>query len=116
MVLLTTRSIYFKYHPNNFSLHPFSIQIVLDLDFDKEVVDPISPLSNPLSLQDSSELKQKIERLIKLNTVNGTTWRDWLDLRDSIKIGREQRYSDQQIIYHYTTDLSYLKELIKEKN
>ena len=35
-------------------------------------------------------------------------WRAWLAVRDACPIGREHRYSDEQIRYHYTKDLSVL--------
>jgi methylmalonic aciduria homocystinuria type C protein len=34
------------------------------------------------------------------------TWRDWLAVRDACPLGREFRYSDAQIEYHYTKDPS----------
>lgn len=38
----------------------------------------------------------------------GSDWRAWLAVRDACPIGREHRYSDEQIRYHYTKDLSSL--------
>jgi len=35
-------------------------------------------------------------------------WRAWLAVRDACNVGREHRYSDQQIAYHYTKDRSLL--------
>jgi methylmalonic aciduria homocystinuria type C protein len=35
-------------------------------------------------------------------------WRDWLAVRDACPVGREHRYSEQQIRYHYTKDRSVL--------
>ena len=35
-------------------------------------------------------------------------WADWLALRDRYGVGREHRYSDAQIRYHYTRDKSVL--------
>ena len=31
-----------------------------------------------------------------------STWRDWLAVRDACCVGREHRYSEDQIAYHYT--------------
>lgn len=33
---------------------------------------------------------------------NGGDWRAWLAVRDACAVGREFRYSDDQISYHYT--------------
>ena len=40
----------------------------------------------------------------------GTTddWRSWLAVRDACCVGREHRYSEDQIAYHYTKDLRLL--------
>lgn len=37
-------------------------------------------------------------------------WRDWLAVRDACPVGREHRYSDAQIAYHYTGDVKFLDE------
>lgn len=39
----------------------------------------------------------------------GDTWTLWLAVRDACPIGREHRYSDEQILYHYTNDRSALR-------
>lgn len=36
------------------------------------------------------------------------TWRDWLAVRDACPRGREHRYDDDQIEYHYTKNLASL--------
>lgn len=35
-------------------------------------------------------------------------WQDWLAVRDACHVGREHRYPDDQIAYHYTKDRSLL--------
>lgn len=35
-------------------------------------------------------------------------WRAWLATRDACPVGREHRYGEQQIAYHYTKDRQYL--------
>lgn len=37
------------------------------------------------------------------------TWRDWLAVRDACCVGREHRYADDQIEYHYTKSLDLLR-------
>lgn len=43
-------------------------------------------------------------------------WRHWLSIRDACPVGREYRYSDEQIRYHYTKDRSVLEKAIQGKN
>jgi methylmalonic aciduria homocystinuria type C protein len=38
----------------------------------------------------------------------GETWRLWLAVRDACPVGREHRYSDEQIAYHYRNDRAVL--------
>ncbi len=35
-------------------------------------------------------------------------WRRWLGVRDACQLGREYRYSDDQVAYHYSKDLAVL--------
>lgn len=37
------------------------------------------------------------------------SWRAWLAVRDACPVGRDHRYSDDQIGYHYTKDRSLLR-------
>ena len=39
----------------------------------------------------------------------GDAWRRWLAVRDACPLGREHRYSDEQIGYHYRGDRTVLK-------
>lgn len=39
-------------------------------------------------------------------------WRLWLSVRDACPVGREHRYSDDQIGYHYTKDRDRLKRAL----
>jgi len=47
---------------------------------------------------------QDAARIAQLN------WRDWLAMRDACPVGRAARYSNQQICYHYTKQLTVLRE------
>lgn len=38
-----------------------------------------------------------------------SSWRDWLAVRDACSVGKEYRYSDEQIEYHYTKSLDVLR-------
>jgi methylmalonic aciduria homocystinuria type C protein len=37
------------------------------------------------------------------------SWQAWLAVRDACSIGRDYRYSDDQVHYHYTKDRSRLR-------
>jgi methylmalonic aciduria homocystinuria type C protein len=37
------------------------------------------------------------------------TWRLWLAVRDACPVGRAHRYSEEQIVYHYTKDRTVLR-------
>ena len=43
------------------------------------------------------------------------SWKYWLKMRDAYDIGREYRYSDDQILYHYTTDTKVLDSIIERE-
>lgn len=38
-------------------------------------------------------------------------WQKWVRIRDACSIGREWRYSDDQIRYHYVADRALLRSL-----
>ena len=40
-------------------------------------------------------------------------WQRWLKVRDTCPIGREHRYGESQILYHYTQDLGVLRAAIE---
>lgn len=40
-------------------------------------------------------------------------WRLWLAVRDSCPLGREHRYDDDQIVYHYTKDPAVLRAAVR---
>ena len=39
-------------------------------------------------------------------------WRLWLAVRDACPLGREHRYDDDQLRYHYTKDVAALRSAI----
>jgi methylmalonic aciduria homocystinuria type C protein len=39
---------------------------------------------------------------------SGTDWRDWVGVRDACPVGRDHRYSEDQIRYHYIKDRAAL--------
>ena len=40
-------------------------------------------------------------------------WRAWLTVRDACPLGREHRYDDEQIRYHYTKDRTVLSRILR---
>ncbi|MBT3784604.1 hypothetical protein HOF92_06475 [bacterium] len=44
-----------------------------------------------------------------------STWREWLKVRDSCPLGKNHRFSEQQIEYHYTKNQSVLRELLSDQ-
>jgi cyanocobalamin reductase (cyanide-eliminating) / alkylcobalamin dealkylase len=42
------------------------------------------------------------------------TWKRFLEVRDACNIGREHRYCENQIGYHYTKDRKYIRAAIQE--
>ena len=62
-----------------------------------------TPLSNPSTNAIESQAAALFERLLQKGT-----WEEWLSLRDLYVVGREHRYSDEQIRYHYTRDKAVL--------
>lgn len=42
-------------------------------------------------------------------------WKYWLACRDAIPVGKEYRYSEEQILYHYTHDITVLEKLVMKK-
>jgi len=40
------------------------------------------------------------------------SWKRWLKVRDACPVGKEHRYSEEQILYHYTQDREILRRAI----
>ena len=55
-------------------------------------------------------MREKEEDSIK------THWRDWLRLRDVYDVGKEHRYTEAQIQYHYTHDKAVLAEALMRQD
>ena len=80
---------------------------------------PSAPLAHPCGGCDRG-CRPAFERA--LMTLDGApseenlraSWRAWLACRDSCPIGREHRYSDAQIRYHYTRSRDALSEAMTQ--
>jgi methylmalonic aciduria homocystinuria type C protein len=44
-----------------------------------------------------------------VNGIAVSNWHAWVDARDACPVGREHRFSDEQVAYHYTRDPRSLK-------
>jgi hypothetical protein len=48
-------------------------------------------------------------------TMKGDRYKDWIALRDVVDVGREFRFSENQLLYHYTKDLACLERASEDK-
>ena len=39
-------------------------------------------------------------------------WREWVALRDVVRLGRRYRFCEDQIKYHYTKDRAILRDML----
>ena len=67
-------------------------------------------VSNPSSNAIEVQAATLFDRLLQ----NQANWEEWLSLRDLYDVGREHRYSDEQIRYHYTRDKAVLFEEVNK--
>jgi len=56
--------------------------------------------------------EQTCEPAMRAIRVAGSSWRDWLAVRDACPIGRAHRFSERQLRYHYTKDRRLLRDLV----
>ena len=89
-----------------FNIHPqfgpwFALRAVV-VSSGKEVRKQsiVNPSTRDIEIQASALFNQLLE--------TGGSWQEWLSLRDLYEVGREYRYSDAQIQYHYTRDKKVL--------
>jgi len=94
---LATRIGFGALAPTQLVIHPvygpwFALRAVV-------LVDGEPPLSPPTlaPYRCTGDCEQKLRIACE-----GTDWRAWLAVRDACNVGREYRYSDDQIAYHYT--------------
>ena len=82
-----------------------AFRAVVIFDDNMELSEP-----NPLLHPDKSSIKP-MEQATQLALANIKDWRSWVNVRDSCNIGKVYRYSQNQILYHYTKDKSVLQQL-----
>lgn len=103
--------------PSQLSIHPvygpwiaFRTAIVFDVER-KEAKPPPAPAC-PACAETCAPALQKALSLVRDRVVTRADveadWKIWLSVRDACPVGREHRYSDAQIRYHYAGDRSVL--------
>ncbi len=67
---------------------------------------PVSALADGWARCAASDCQRGCQPLFDKTMASGrsATWRDWLAVRAACSTGTEWRFSDEQIIYHYTKD------------
>jgi methylmalonic aciduria homocystinuria type C protein len=66
---------------------------------------PVTLVLPPASCDCADRCTRAFERAREAQS----SWREWLAVRDACCVGREHRYSDEQIEYHYTKSLDLLR-------
>ena len=72
---------------------------------------------NPLSQEESIRLQNIFEQTLeyhKQHPNDKTTWKKWLELRDSVSVGVDHRYFEEQALYHYTSDFELLRDIVNK--
>jgi len=95
--------------PAHLSVHPtygpwISLRAVVVFDVDGPPGPP--PVMSPPCRECEAACHPVFARVVE--NAERATWRDWLAVRDACPLGRQFRYSDAQIEYHYAKDRSLL--------
>ncbi|EKX42016.1 hypothetical protein GUITHDRAFT_111871 [Guillardia theta CCMP2712] len=67
-------------------------------------------IDSALSMSDQTKLREELHGESKDET--SASWRHWLRVRETVKLGQEFRYSDDQAEYHYTKNRLVLERAI----
>ena len=102
-----------------FNIHPqfgpwFALRalVLLDTTPKPEATEAQNPSSARIEEQASArfqELYKNLQHTTDIKTVQ-QQWKAWLTLRDIYKVGKEYRYTNPQIQYHYTHDKQVLAQ------
>jgi hypothetical protein len=60
------------------------------------------PLDNPCTLEEEREMTDRMHFALNYDNKDNEGWKHWLSVRDVLQRGKQWRYSDEQINYHYT--------------
>lgn len=109
--------------PSHLCIHPvFGPWIALRAAVVVEMESPPGPppSSQPTCADCATRCLPPFERAIaavgdpiEAHSQVSTHWRRWLASRDTCPIGREHRYDDDQIEYHYTKNRAILRRLVE---
>ena len=108
----------------HFNIHPtygpwFGMRALVV--FPEDIQPPLRPAVNPNSEDMETRIAEHFARLVARASegLDGrhirTSWREWLGLRDLYRFGREHRYSDAQVRYHYTKDKTVLQAELRAR-
>lgn len=111
--------------PSHLSVHPtigpwFALRAVIVVEMDGPCdercpIDVCSPCPKPCvaalrqAMQAAKDASTSPEKSVREH------WRLWVAVRDACPIGRDHRYSDDQIRYHYAKDREVLTSLSRSK-
>lgn len=105
------------------NIHPIygpwiALRAVVICDLNAEGVELEEPPTLPTGWEDACGLAFKEACSAAGDTLSPgeikANWRRWLKVRDACPIGREYRYCERQILYHYTQDRSVLQAAVAE--
>ena len=121
------------------SIHPtvgawLSLRAVVVVDLPGVGPVPPPPLESPLSATERHEASAALQRAIARSSSNlceelhgpnkdgerreescdrgRPAWREWVALRDVVRLGRRYRFCEEQIEYHYTKDRARLRAAV----
>lgn len=101
---------------SHLSIHPkwgpwFSLRAAIVMEGSHELP-PSSLENNPCSFCEQkcgTAFEKAYTKMQSSSLPVEENWRDWLNVRDACPLGREYRFSDQQVEYHYTKNKAMLE-------
>jgi methylmalonic aciduria homocystinuria type C protein len=103
-------------HPIHLSIHPvfgpwLALRAVVVIDTDGPKDEEFVELQDPVPQQ--TELLEKMlsdAMYASQDESDHEPFMKWIALRDAVEIGKEYKYEEDQLFYHYTKDYSILKK------
>jgi methylmalonic aciduria homocystinuria type C protein len=104
--------------PANLSVHPqfgpwIALRAAVVLDLPGPVERPHMPLACDACQRGCLPAFQRARASWLGSATSDNGWRLWLAVRDGCPLGREHRYCDEQIAYHYTKDPQILRAALR---